>query len=494
MSSSSIQNDDRDGETVRLSKRMSELGICSKREAAKILKEASECYNVESLAFMKEVIYLHGNPVMGGTAVKVVPGETHIEIRSGDDPPSKEDEGAEFKLVSYADRPWDEIKGDTIVMHKPVGYVSGQEEHQHVPAVRLLTRGNMHLDGFDEETKRDLKNGPALHFDRWKYDGYDIKANSVPRRVRETLDDQKLNERSSDDVVKTLSGYAPAGRLDIDSTGVILFTRAGMMARQIIYPKSDVAKEYIVKVQPAVQPTVRELEVGLTKLPPPTDDLSMLLKKGNRLYNEPKPLKPLLAAEWLNVGEQTKDDWNQETFTMRLVLVEGKKRQIRRMCRELLGWHVVELLRTSVGPVKIDNLPVGKWRPLAQDEVKAIFAEQPTLPKQSKSAKRNRAADDELDIVSDMVKSELSSMANSLPHEKQVMLAIRKALNKEPSKKLTISRVRKKAGKLLAFKPEDVAMKNSWKQYVEEIIAANPEQLMTEGGEHVVLMQSKNRS
>jgi len=433
---------------------------------------------------MKEVIYLHGNPVMGGAAVKVFPGENHIEIRSGGDPPKREEENKEFKLVPYADRPWDEIQGDTIVMNKPVGYVSGQEEHQHVPAVRLLTRSNMHLEDFDELAQKELKNG-ALHFDRWKYDGYDMKANSVPRSIRETLDENKLQEKNRDNVAMTLSGYAPAGRLDIDSTGVILFTRAGMMARRIIEPKSKISKEYIVKVQSAVTPTVRELEMGLTRLPPPTNDLSVLLKKGNRLFNEKNSLKPLLAAEWLDVGDQTKDDWRQETFTMRLVLVEGKKRQIRRMCRELLGWHVVELVRTSVGPVKIDNLPEGKWRPLTQDEVKSMFEEQPGVSKKSTSkSERYRVSDDELDIASDIV-SELST--NNLPNETQVMQAIRRALNSDPKKQLTFSRVRKKVGKILNFRPEGAGPRSLWKQHIEEIIAVNPEQLITEGGERVIL-------
>jgi 23S rRNA pseudouridine2604 synthase len=302
---------------------------------------------------------------MDGTAVKVSPDEKYIEIRAGGDPP---DESEGLKECSpYAQSHWDKIRGDTIVLNKPIGYVSGQEEHQHVPAVRLLTRDNMHLDGlnFDKATQHTLRHGSIFNFAKWKFSGFDKMANSVPRHIREQLTegDPQLREKSKV-IHETLAGYAPAGRLDIDSTGVLIFTQAGIMARRLIQPETTIPKEYIVKVKPVIQPTSREIEMGLMRLPRPNRDLRGLLKKGNRLWNEKRPLKPLLRAEWLD------DD------TMRLVLVEGKKRQIRRMCRELLGWHVVSLCRTSVGPVRIDSLPEGKWRPLTQEEVKSIFEEQ----------------------------------------------------------------------------------------------------------------------
>lgn len=235
------------------------------------------------------------------------------------------------------------------MLNKPVGYVSGQEEHQHVPAVRLLTRDNIHLVDFDEEERQffSARDSGALRFDRW-----------MPG------------------VAETLSGYAAAGRLDIDSTGVMIFTRAGIMARRLIEPESRIRKVYIVKVEPAVQPTSRERELGLTNLPRPTSNLSVLLKKGNRLLDAKSPLKPLVAAEWT------------DQFTMRLVMVEGRKRQIRHMCRQLLGWHVVELQRASVGPVQISSVPEGKWRPLTQDEMRSIFRAKPVSSKRPMSKRK----------------------------------------------------------------------------------------------------------
>ncbi|KAL7541732.1 hypothetical protein ACHAXR_011171 [Thalassiosira sp. AJA248-18] len=468
------------GMPIRLSKRMSELGMCSRREAAAILREASECRDESSLKYLKQVIYLRGKPVMGGAAVKIPPGEKYIQIRAGNDPPNdKETSSKDTVYIPYADRPWDEIKGDTIVLHKPIGYVSGQEEHQHVPAVRLLTRSNIHLnDDFEENEQREFKKGSSpLHYDRWKFTGFEMKANSVPKHIRDTFSDDKLNEKSRSTAM-TLSGYAPAGRLDIDSTGILLFTRAGIMARRLIEPKSKIPKEYIVKVEPAVQPTSREFEMGLTRLPSPTRDLSVLLKKGNRLWMERNTLKPLLEAEWLvgdddddiHITEQGRVHQRQQTLTMRLVMVEGKKRQIRRMCREILGWHVVELVRTSVGPVQIDSLPEGKWRPLTQEEVKSIFEEQ--SGSQSKAPPPST-----LDVPPAEMIAKLKKSYPGLPPEIPVMQAIKKALL-STEKKLTIVKLRKRSEQYLSFKPEKSGeKKEKWEQYFQHIVDNNQKHL-----------------
>ena len=477
LNNSGDANSDNDGTShhIRLSKRMSELGICSRREAAAILKEASECRDESSLTHLTEVIYLRGKPVMGGAATKLPPDETFLEIRAGNDPPKEDEEATEF--VPYCDRPWEDIKGDTIVLNKPIGYVSGQEEHQHVPAVRLLSRNNMQLDDFyfSHKEQDDFKKGTnTLHFDRWKFDGFDKMANSVPKKIRETFSDEQLNEKSRS-TAETLSGYAPAGRLDIDSTGVILFTRRGIMARRLIEPKSNITKEYIVKVDPAVQPTAREVEMGLTKLPSPTRDLSILLRKTNKLWGEVKQLKPLIEAEWIDdedvTDEQTTKQGSgnvnqqQQSRTMRLVLVEGKKRQIRRMCREILGWHVVELTRISVGPVHIDSLPEGKWRPLTQTEMKAIFEEQ----EPNTSAKPV--------LLSDTEKiARLIQENPELPKEKEVMKAVLEVL-RDPryGKSISSPMILKNVVQYLDdFDPKSSSRLNrKWKQYFGLVVINN---------------------
>ena len=123
-----LEDDNHESTTplVRLSKRMSELGICSRREAAAILKRANEQASnrdVSHLKHLKEVIYLRGKPVVDGTAVKVSPDEKYIEIRAGDDPPTVTEGDDELKeFVPYEKRPYEDIMGDTIVLNKPSKY------------------------------------------------------------------------------------------------------------------------------------------------------------------------------------------------------------------------------------------------------------------------------------------------------------------------------------------------------------------------------------
>ena len=177
----------------------------------------------------------------------------------------------------------------TILLHKPIGYVSGQPEPGYTPAITLITAASR-----DPEDRAPLRYSPSQ-----------------------------------------LKGLAPAGRLDIDSTGLIVFTQDGRIAKQLIGENSGVEKEYLVRVEGRLAPD------GLAKL-----------RLGLSL--DGRTLKPA-QVEWQN------DD------QLRFVLREGRKRQIRRMC-ELVGLKVVGLKRVRIGKVRLGKLPVGKWRYLRPGE------------------------------------------------------------------------------------------------------------------------------
>ncbi len=177
----------------------------------------------------------------------------------------------------------------TFLLNKPIGYVSGQAEDGYKDAAGLLTREN-----------------------RWCEDRSPRKYN--PAQLR---------------------GIAPAGRLDIDSTGLLVLTQDGRIARRIIGEDSEVDKEYLVRVEGKLSAE------GLK-----------LLNHGLEL--DGKRLKPA------QVGWQNEDQ-------LRFILLEGRKRQIRRMC-ELVGLKVVGLKRIRIGKVVLGNLPPGQWRYLRDDE------------------------------------------------------------------------------------------------------------------------------
>lgn len=181
----------------------------------------------------------------------------------------------------------------TVLLHKPLGYVSGQAEDGHEPAAVLVRPQS-----------------------RWKDDKAPISFH--PGQLR---------------------GLAPAGRLDIDSTGLLVLTQDGRIAKLLIGDETRVEKEYLVRVQ--------RTEPG----PLPPEGLARL-RHGLEL--DGRPLRPARVS-WQNEDQ------------LRFVLREGRKRQIRRMC-ELVGLKVVGLKRVRIGSVVLGALPPGQWRYLRDDE------------------------------------------------------------------------------------------------------------------------------
>ncbi|WP_227753727.1 pseudouridine synthase [Ramlibacter aquaticus] len=186
----------------------------------------------------------------------------------------------------------------TILLHKPVGFVSGQAEDGYQPAVTLVQAAS-----------------------RWRED-----------RSATRFSPQQLR------------GLAPAGRLDIDSTGLLVLTQDGRVARQLIGEDSEVEKEYLVRV--TWQGVERDVQARF-----PAGELARLR---HGLSLDGRELRPA-RVDWQNPEQ------------LRFVLQEGRKRQIRRMC-ELVGLQVVGLKRIRIGQVMLGNLPQGQWRYLAPDE------------------------------------------------------------------------------------------------------------------------------
>ena len=181
------------------------------------------------------------------------------------------------------DKRADNISRVTILLNKPVGYVSGQPEPGYQPAIKLIVPAS-----------RFAGDNPSLRFER-----------------------------------EHLKGLAPAGRLDIDSTGLLVFTQDGRIAKLLIGEDSAIEKEYHVRAEGRLD------DKGLA-----------LLNHGLSL--DGAALKPA------KVTQQGRDQ-------LRFVLREGKKRQIRRMC-ELVGLKVTGLKRVRIGRVALGELPPGQWR------------------------------------------------------------------------------------------------------------------------------------
>ena len=132
----------------------------------------------------------------------------------------------------------------------------------------------------------------------------------------------------------------PLGRLDMDSRGLLLLSNDGVLAKAIIGPESDIEKEYVVRVGGEL-----------------SDKKLAQLRFGLRLDG-----RQLRRARVEPLAPQV----------LRVVLKEGRNRQIRRMC-ELVGLHVVDLLRVRIGPLRLADLPEGRWRALTAEERAALL-------------------------------------------------------------------------------------------------------------------------
>ncbi|MEM8616101.1 MAG: pseudouridine synthase [Pseudomonadota bacterium] len=150
------------------------------------------------------------------------------------------------------------------------------------------------------------------------------------------------------------ASLAPLGRLDQDSRGLLLLSEDGVLAKAIIGPQHALEKEYLVTVTGPI-----------------TAGKLALLRNGMTLDNRR-----------LKTAKVTQEDKQ----TLRFILREGRKRQIRRMC-ELVDLRVTDLLRLRIGPLALDDLAEGEWRPLkAAERTALIAASLPERPPRLKDA------------------------------------------------------------------------------------------------------------
>ena len=171
-------------------------------------------------------------------------------------------------------------------------------------------------------------------------------------------------------------GLFPVGRLDADTTGLLLFSTDGELGNGLLHPKRHVVKRYLACVEG--RPTERELEAlrhGIELddgLALPAD--ARLLEGGaamraGRELDVPPAVPPRSSREYADAcrGRAAKRSF------VRICLREGRKRQVKRMLGAI-GHPVVALHRDSFGPLELGELPRGSWRELSADEVAALHA------------------------------------------------------------------------------------------------------------------------
>lgn len=249
-----------DSELLRLSKRMSELGICSRREADVLIAQGLVLVNgeiVDELGFK-------------------VTREDQVELR----------EKADVMLS----------KKVSVILNKPIRYTSHGTDKNYPTVLDLIQKKNQ----FDLDRPFSMK----------------IK-----------------------------DGMAPVGRLDIESQGLMLLTQDGRVAKAVIGENVIMEKEYLVRFEGEItREKIHKLSNGSITL------------EGRRLQRA--------QIEQINEDQ------------LRFTLIEGVKRQIRRMM-EVVDLEVTGLKRVRIGPIRLEKLPEGMWRHLTEDEVNALLENRP---------------------------------------------------------------------------------------------------------------------
>lgn len=169
-------------------------------------------------------------------------------------------------------------------------------------------------------------------------------------------------------------GLFPVGRLDADTTGLLLFSTDGELGNGLLHPKRHVTKRYLACVEgrPAERELAR-LRCGIELDDGPTQPADVRLLEGaaarraERLLDMPPVAPPRSSREYAAVCEGRA----AARSIVRVALCEGRKRQVKRMLAAV-GHPVVALHRDSFGPLGLGGLPRGEWRELSAEEVAAL--------------------------------------------------------------------------------------------------------------------------
>lgn len=235
------------------------------------------------------------------------------------------------------------LRLDKFLANMKVG--SRSQVHEIIKAGQVTVNGKV-CRSAKQKVKEDaevLVNGQAVIYQQYHY----FLLNK-PAGVLSATEDSR--QKTVLDLLKDQDRYqkiAPVGRLDKDTTGLLLLTNDGQLAHQLLAPEYHVPKTYYaLLVGVADEETAKAIAAGLT------------LKDGTEL--KPGQLKIL------------RQDKDQEQSEIEITITEGKYHQVKRMFASQ-GMKVLKLKRLSMGPLTLpDDLALGSYRPLTEEELAAL--------------------------------------------------------------------------------------------------------------------------
>lgn len=220
-----------------------------------------------------------------------------------------------------------------------IGYCSRRNADKLIADGRVLVNGVVATLGQQVTEKDNIEvDGEKLSKDAKKI----LIAYNKPRGVVCTESNVEKSEKISDKIKDFGLGKRlfTIGRLDKDSTGLILITNDGDLAREITNTHKDYEKEYEVRVNKPI-----------------TGEFIMQMEKGVYLTELDKKTKPCKIYRY-----------GKELYRFSITITQGLNRQVRRMCREL-GYHVVDLKRIRIMKLKLDSLATGSFKVINKSDL-----------------------------------------------------------------------------------------------------------------------------
>ena len=218
-------------------------------------------------------------------------------------------------------------------------------------AERLIAGGRVSVDGeVVTDPARDVDDSSSVRFDGEAVgpEAREVYAVNKPAGVVSTARDTH-GRRTVVSLVPSERRLYPVGRLDVDTTGLILLTNDGELANQLTHPRYEVPKTYVVTVEPG-----RVAE---------------------------RSLRALREGVELDDGVTSPASVRQVRFgVVEVTISEGRKRQVRRML-EAVGHRVVALERVAFGPLRLERLEPGEHRRLSAAEIERLRKAAATIPR-----------------------------------------------------------------------------------------------------------------
>ena len=224
------------------------------------------------------------------------------------------------------------------------GYCSRREAEKLIETNHVSVNGEIVNELGTKVNEKDLIEIDGVRLNKDEKEYYLLYK---PRRVVSTAKDDK-GRKTVVDIIKTDARIYPVGRLDYDTTGLIILTNDGELTNYLIHPKNKIEKVYVAKIRGII-----------------TKDQLKKLCNGVRIdgYKTSKA-----KAKILKIDKKT------NSSVVELIIHEGKNHQVKKMF-EAIGFNVLKLKRESIAFLTLDGVKSGDYRQLSIKEVKKLYGE-----------------------------------------------------------------------------------------------------------------------